>query len=184
MPFNPSSYQDILGQLAGTDYSLGGVNSAKDVRKRFGLSADVRSVFGPAKANLATRRAQSLSSASARMGNRYANPEAGFAGIEGEYAGAFGDLESQEANARLGDEQNIAQMLLKILSGGDEFGLRKLGMQSNVLGQKKEEDRYEDSKPGLFDDILAILGGGAQIANPVLGYLGQKGIASAIGSRR
>ena len=43
MPFNPSSYQDILGQLAGTDYSLGGVNSAKDVRKRFGLSADVGS---------------------------------------------------------------------------------------------------------------------------------------------
>lgn len=183
MPFNPNSYQDILGQLAGTNSSLGGISTSGDVRSKLGLSTDVGSMFRPAKRNLANRRARSLSDASSRMGGNVATPEGYFAPIEGEFANAFGELEGQEATARVGDEQNVAQMLLRILSGQDEFGLRKLGMQTDVLGRRKEEDRYNESKPGMFDDILSLLGTGAQIANPILGFMGNKAIAGALGKR-
>lgn len=146
-------YEDILREVEGMKSSLGDISTVGDVRGKFGLGG-TSGLYGAAKRNLATRRGQALSSASARMGSRVANPEAIFSGIEGEFAGAFGDIEQQEAEAGLQDERIVAALLRDILGARDEYGMRKMGLKGGATAD------YLGSLSGAsgFNDILALAG--------------------------
>jgi hypothetical protein len=180
----PNNYTDIITQLAETPSSFEGIGDVSGLKSRFGINPNlVGNIFGARKRALMSGRARALSSASSRMSGRIANPEAMFSPVEGEYAGALGELEGARGTAELSQEQSLTQMLYNILSGQNQFNLSKQGMQMQALGGKLQERQYEENKPGFLDDFLSILSGVGTVASPVAGYLGSKGIAGAISGK-
>lgn len=162
------SYDDILNAISGLQSTQAGISDIPGLRSKFGLTS-AREAYGPAKRNLATRRAQSLSSASARMGNRVATPESYFGGIESAYGGAFGELESQASQAEIGSQQWQAGLLEQILRAQDEYNMRKQGMRLGGLGQKGQGIAdYTGALSGAstFDDILATASTASKFIKP------------------
>jgi hypothetical protein len=173
----PNTYGDVIQGLTQLNPSSEGINTIEDIRKRFGLTASPSTAFGSARKNLASQKARTLASTSARMSSRVANPEAIFSGVEGDYANAEGNLEGQQANAELGQQMSFAQMLQSMLQGRDAFNLNKSSQMSQNVGGALQQQNYEESKPGVLDDFLAILktvGGTAAGAATGAGALGWK----------
>lgn len=159
----PQNYGDVITQLSDLQSSTEGISSLEDLRRRYGMK-DTGSLFGAARRNLGTQRAQALSSAATRMGTSSANPEAMFAPIEGQFAGAFGELEGQEAQAGQQQQNFLTQLLQDILTRRDQFGLQKIGMQGSILDRGIQQKFLESQAPGMWDDIIAILSLASQTA--------------------
>jgi len=171
----PNIPRDVITQLADLPYSGAGVKTLEDLKRSYGIGPSrIGDIFGAKRRNLANRRGQALSSASARLGTRVATPESIFTPIEGEFAGAFGELEAQEAGAEVGQENFLTQLLNSVRQGENQFQLGKQGLQLSALGQQFQQDYYEQNQPGWLDDLLSGIGVGAQGA----GALGWKPFAS------
>lgn len=152
-----SRYGDYLKEIEGLRSSTGDIGNIDDLRKRYGLTS-ATTAFDPSRRNLSTQRARALGSASARLGTNVATPESFFAPIEGQYAGAFGELEGRAGEAELGQQRFGAQLLDAIMGRKDQFGLGKLQMKGQGL------DKLIQSLSGAstFDDILALAGTAAK----------------------
>ena len=162
------SYDDILNAIQGMQSATSGVSDVGSLRQKFGLDT-AANVYAPAKRNLATKKAQALSGASERMGSNVATPEAIFGGVESQYAGAAGELESQQAQANIGEEEYSAGLLDKIFNAQDQFGFQKQGMRLQGQGAKVGAiSNYLGalSNASSFDDILAGLGTASKFIKP------------------
>ena len=177
----PNVYGDVITQLADLQSSTAGISNIGSLKSSFGIDPNlVGNIFGGRRKSLASGRARALSSASARMSSRVASPEVKFGGIESGYADALSNLESAQGGAEYDQESKLTQLLYSILQGRDQFNLNKNQLQSQALGGQLQEKQWDASQPGALDDILGILGGAATVANPILGFLGNKAIAGAL----
>lgn len=177
------SFDDILNEIDGMNSSYSGLNDAGGVRKKFGITPitegsikkTVGGIYDPLRRNLATRRAQGLSSARSRMGIAgSAMPEGYFSPVEEYFSGAFGNLESsagqaeqQERGRMTQQEEFVASLLNDVLGKQDNFGFNKTGLKLQGQGAKSDAtSRYLQSLSGAssFDDILALLGEGSKMA--------------------
>jgi hypothetical protein len=166
------SYQDIINGIEGSSSSFGGLNDAAGVRNKFGLQGSSDRVFNPLRRNLATRRAQSLSSAAARSGGQVANAESVFAPIEGAFGEAFGQLESQAGQAETETDRLVASLLERVLGGQDSFNQNKSGLRLNAQrGKSGAVEGYVNSlsDASTFDDIMSGLSVGARIGESIFG---------------
>jgi hypothetical protein len=158
------NYSDILSKLANTGSTTAGINTVGDVQSKFGIDPNLTgNIFGARKRALLGDRSRALRSASSRMSGRVANPEVVFSGVESDFAGQMGNLEASQGAAEMGQQQSLMSTLLNILNGNNAFNMSKMGMESSVLGQKKQEDQYNEQKPGALDDIMSVLAGGTGV---------------------
>lgn len=160
----PQSFQQLLSEINGMNDSFGGINDVGGVRSKFGLGG-VKDLYGGAKRNLATRLAQSRSSASSRMSNSVATPESIFTGIESSFAPAFGELEDKQAQAEVGDQRYVAQLLASIFGEQNQFGFNKMGLKRGATSD------YINSLSNAsgFDDLMSLIGTGAKAYGAVTG---------------
>jgi len=166
----PNTYGDLITQLADLKNPMGNITDTSSLQKTFDINPNLTgSIFGARKRALMGNKARSLSSASARMSGRVANPEAIFSGVEGDYANAFGNLEASQGQAELGQQQYLTQLLYSILQGNNQFEFQRQGMQSQALGGQLQEKQYEENKPGPLDDLLAVLGGAGKFLGTGIG---------------
>lgn len=167
--FGPRNYSDLITQLAELKNPTGNITDAESLKGAFDIDPNLTSsVFGSRRRSLFGQRGRSLSSASSRMSGRIANPEAVFSGIEGQFAGALGNLEAEQGNAELNQERYLTQLLYSILQGNSQFEVGRKGMQASALGGKFQEKVYEENKPTWLDDFMAILNSGANVAKAVV----------------
>lgn len=177
----PNNYADIIQQLADMKSSTAGITDRGSLENTFGIQPNlVGNIFGGRQRQLASSRARALSSASERMSTRNASPETTFGNIESGYANAQSELQSQQGQAQLSQDQYLTNLLYNIFNGNNQFALNKTGMQNQALGGLQQQRQWEASQPGMLDDIMSLVGGAATIATPVLGYLGSKGLSTAI----
>lgn len=164
----PNTYGDLITQLADLKNPMGGITDTGSLKKTFDIQPNlVGNIFGARKRQLANSRARALSSASARMSTRSATPETTFGAIESGFADAFSGLEGAQGQAELDQEQTLTQLLYSILQGNNQFEFQRQGMQSGALAGLNQERQYEEQKPGWFDDFLALLNTGANVAKSV-----------------
>jgi len=144
-----ASWKDIMDSLS----TIGNVENTYGLKRR--TAGDVSRTFDPARGNLATRRANSMSGAAMRMGGSNAMPETTFGDIDSRYATAFGDLESNAAEKGLDVERGDEQFLANFMKNGRMDATQQY---LNTL-----------SNASTFDDILGIAGTAAKFINPVAG---------------
>jgi len=174
----PNKFGDVITQLADLQSTTGGITDKSSLEKTFGVDPNlVGNIFGARKRQLASGRARALSSASARMSTRAATPEVAFGGIESGFADASSNLGAAQGQAELSQQQSLMQMLYNILQGNNQFNLQKNQLQTQALGGQLQEQQYEDSKPGFFDDLMSVLSFGTQAAGAA-GGLGWAPFAS------
>jgi hypothetical protein len=160
-------------QVIGMQNPYEGINTLDDAVRKFGLSKSVSSAFNPAKANLATQRARGMQRAAIRGGDS-ATPERAFGDVESQYADASGGLESTQAQAQLGQTNKLADFFNSILGQKSDFGFKQAGFRANVAGQMAGaglgQDQYEQSNesPGFLDFLSSIMGAAAPIVGAAL----------------
>lgn len=170
------SFDQLLGDIQSMQSSLGNVSSMEDVRTKFNLTPfdrkRVQRSFNPARANLATRLAQSRKAAAGRMSGMNATPNMVIGDIEGQYMNAFGELESQASQAELAGEESsqryAADFLRSILGSQDQYGLGK--QQLRLSGQAAKGAAVKDyvnslDSDSIFDNILSVGGTAAQLVS-------------------
>jgi hypothetical protein len=163
-----SGYDDILKQIQDMQNTEAGVTDISSLKSKFGIG-ETSQPYNIAKRNLATGKAKSLASTSSRMGSSVANPEALFSGVEGNYASALGTLEEGQANADIGQQDYMANMLDQILRAQNQFNVGKQQNRAGVLGAKGGAiGDYMNSLSGAsgFDDIMSLAGTASKFISP------------------
>ena len=151
------SFEDILASLQGGG-AFGGITTTEGVREKFDLPRisreDISAIFAPGRAQLSTQLGRSRSAQQARMNTRgIGTPEAIFQPIEREFAGAFGQLATAEAEQflqrRTERERFVANLLAQSMGERDAFALAQNRQKMIVLAS------MVGLPPGSsFDDIL------------------------------
>jgi hypothetical protein len=162
------SYDDILNAIKSMQSSNAGVTDLGTLKAQYGLTS-ASAAYDPARRALSNRRGKALSSTSARLSSRIANPEAALGGVESGFASAAGDLESEASKADIGQQDYIANLLNSIRNQQDQYGFQKQGMRLQGQGAKGNAiSDYLQSLSGAssFDDILALGGTVSKFYNP------------------
>jgi hypothetical protein len=164
-----SGYDDILDAIKGLQNTEGGVNDIASLKSKFGLGGTSKP-FEIAKRNLATQNAKNRAATSARMSSSVANPEAVFSPGESSYLSALGGIEQGQAEADIGQQNYMADLLDQILNRQNQFNMGKQTTRAGVLGQKGGAmSDYLGALSGAstFDDILAAANTASKFINPL-----------------
>jgi hypothetical protein len=154
--------QDALNNLKGLQSGFSGINSASDVKSRYGIK-DIGSTYDPFFKNLAQNRARRLAGTQARAG-RSASPEMSFSNVENDYEQGLNQLLGQKGQAEIGQQSEIANLLQNALSQNNQFGLQKNQLQgnmaSNLFGNRLNLEQFNRQGEGpTWLDILGTIGG-------------------------
>lgn len=164
-------YGQLLRDVDSLGSSFGDVNTAGDVRKKFGVSgfdlnaykSGVKNTFDAKRKSLATNKASALNRAT-RASSRSATPGMSFSNILSSFASGDANLQGQEAEQELlgldkqrSAELDVAKLLESSLRSKDDMAVQKLGLRGNAL--KGYLDSLSSSSG--FDDLLS---GGALAA--------------------
>lgn len=178
--------QALLGDLGRRQSAFSGVRGAGDVRRMYGLSDPD---FGAQKKQLGIQRDRAVQSALTQAG-RSATPGMSASGVESSYAGSLQGLLGQEASEKSGMDRYVAQLLQGALGAQDEFGLRKSGMEANLIGQDVNDQmqRMQFDREGESPDFLSYLGAvmpglGSILGGPI-GGAAIKGLSSLFGGSK
>lgn len=160
----------LLDEIKGMKGSNADVNNLGDVTSKFGIdrfnTADYRrkvgDVFAPRRQSLGNALARDRSARARRMTGRETQPEFMFSSADSNYYDSMNQLESAMADQELqGFDKEMAQnnflgsFLQDILSGKDQYGLRKSGLQLQGENDRLSiGDRMDDSS--LFNDLTSI----------------------------
>ncbi|GEM_PF-6286201 len=162
---NLSGYDDLINAILGSRSEFEGINTTGDIGKKFGLSSDVSGVYAPQRRNLATSYAKRQKDIASSAG-RSAQTQFASLPAQQDYFQSLNTLGSQEAQATLGQQDKIAQLLERILGNREGFGERRRGATGGALSARQgaTEDYVNTlSDSSFFDDLLAGLGGGADL---------------------
>lgn len=169
---------------------LSGVSDMGSFRKFFDMpkfdlgkyTSGIEDIYGQARRNLGTTQAGSRSALRGRMSGRNATPEQAFMPLESQFAGAFGNLAGGEAREKLGAKDKArtfsmqdAYALMNVLGQRNQFGLGKLGAQSNILGQYGQG---LGGRGGAVSDYISMLSS----SSPFEDILGAAGNIAGLGS--
>lgn len=160
---------DVYNRLGKTESAFSGINSAGDVRERYGIKTSP-DMYAPLFRMLAANRGRRMQGAAMRAG-RSASPEMSFSDIEGDYETSLNDLLGKQASYDQDQQRFVANMLHSGFGARDQFGLSKLGsmgnMASGIFGNRLEKEKfdYATQPAGLGDILGSILG----IAAPIVG---------------
>lgn len=165
--------QSALNGLDELKSSFSGINNASDVRSKYGIKSTAAS-FAPMYKMLSANKAKGMQGAQFRSG-RSASPEMSFSGEEGNYQNGLNSLFAQQEQADTGQQSMVAQLLQSALSGNNQFGLQKAGLQgqmsSQLMGNRLNMEQFnrQGEGPKPWDIISSILGAAAPIAGAAAG---------------
>lgn len=165
--------QNALSDLSKMTSSFSGLNTAGDVRSRYGI-ADSKTMFAPLYQRLAGNRARRMQGAATRAG-RSASPEMTFSNVEADYENSLQGLMGDEARSDQEQQRFVASLLGNAQGARDSFGLnRTRGMSDMASGLARNRLNWaqfdrEGEGPGFWDIAGSILGTGAQVAGSYLG---------------
>jgi hypothetical protein len=164
---NLRGYKDLMSRIMGLKSQYEGIDNVGDVQGRFGVNSDVSSIYNPARRNLATKYAQQ-SKVNAMNTGRSATPEFANLPAQQNYFEQLGNLDTSQAQSTIGRQDYIANLLNQVLGKKESFNFGKLGQERGVLGDENSAigDYVDTQSPtSTFDDILAVLGTGADLGN-------------------
>ncbi len=171
---NIAQEQDLANRLRGSRSAFSGLNTAGDIRSRFGLGGDTSGIYAPLHRALSRNRGDALARASARAGGSASREGSIFAPIESAYGGAEEQLYGAQGQSDLQQQQLVAQLLQGSMGAQDTYGLNQTGMLGSLLGgmnqqigQHRQLD-YQLQDPGFMDYLMQVLGMGSRVGAAAL----------------
>ena len=162
-----TGFEGASGALRGAQglqSGFSGINTAGDIRSRYGLGTSTASVYDPLRRNLGASRGSALARASARSGGSATPGSSLFNPIESAFAGQEENLASQQGQSELGQQDFIANLLQSAMGSQDQFNLQKQGLigslSQGLMGGSlaKRQADYSQQDPQFMQYLMQLLG--------------------------